>query len=762
MSENWKPTACVICSLNCGLEVQTEGGRITRIRADKNHPVSQGYLCEKAQRMDAYQQGRDRLSSPMRRRPDGSYEAIDWDTAITEVAARLAAVRDAHGGESILYYGGGAQANHLPGVYSQSTLAALGVRYRSNALAQEKTGEAWVQARMFGCGMHHGFEHAEVALFIGKNPWQSHGFPRARLVLREIAADPNRAMIVIDPRRSETAAMADYHLAIRPGTDAWCLAALAAILVQEGLEKREWMQAHVANEGPVLDALARIPISAFANVCGVDETLLRAAAWRMATAETLASMEDLGMQMGVHSTLGSYLHRLIIGLTGAFGRKGTSYAFVPFRPLGSGGSGGASGKTSSTSAPGERNFRRSPVTGFPVIMGLIPCNAISEEILTDHPHRFRAMIIESSNPVHSLADTARMREALRALDFSVVIDIAMTETAREADYVLPAASQFEKAEASFFNFEPEANAFHLRRPLFPPREGTLEEGAIHARLCAALGAFGEAEIAPLRAATQQSLDHLAMAFMQVMGANPGLMRVASALLYSALGPALPEGMGNAAGIWGVAQLFAGAFPQEAERAGYAGPLAGNRLFEAILDSPSGVVFARQQAEDSWQRLRSPGGQINLYIPEMVEALQALDPQGPPRDPDYPFILSAGERRTETSNTSIRNPDWLRKGELVSTLRVHPEDAAMLGLADGAPVDIVTRRSRARTLVELHEGSRRGHVSLPNGLGLDVLSPGGEVQRHGVALNELTDYRWRDPIVGTPWHKYVPARIEPVG
>ena len=87
---------------------------------------------------------------------------------------------------------------------------------------------------------------------------------------------------------------------------------------------------------------------------------------------------------------------------------------------------------------------------------------------------------------------------------------------------------------------------------------------------------------------------------------------------------------------------------------------------------------------------------------------------------------------------------------------------MLGLTDGAPVDIVTRRSRARTLVELHEGSRRGHVSLPNGLGLDVLSPGGEVQRHGVALNELTDYRWRDPIVGTPWHKYVPARIEPVG
>jgi len=345
----------------------------------------------------------------MRRRPDGGYEAIDWDTAIREISARFWAIAETHGGESILYYGGGGQANHLPGVYAESTISALGIRYRSNALAQEKTGEAWVQARMFGCAMHSDMEHAEVALMIGKNPWQSHGFPRARQVLHEIAKDPARSLIVIDPSTSETAAMADFHLALRPGTDAWCLGALAAIIVQEGLVATQWVAERTTNSAGVTEVLGRLPIARFSEICEVDEDLLRRAARRMASANSMATFEDLGMQMGVHSTLGSYLNRLIFTLTGHFGQKGTNFAFIPFRPV-------AAPKSSAKPAADEsgRNWRRSPVTGFPVMMGLIPCNAISEEILTDHPHRFRAMLIESANPVHSLADTARMREAIRA------------------------------------------------------------------------------------------------------------------------------------------------------------------------------------------------------------------------------------------------------------------------------------------------------------------------------------------------------------
>ena len=274
-STAWKKTACIICALNCGLEVQTEGRRIVRIRGDRAHPTSQGYVCEKSQRMDYYQNGADRLTSPLRRKPDGTYEAIDWDTAIGEIAGKFAAIRSRHGGETILYYGGGSQGNHLGGVYADSTLKALGVQYRSNALAQEKTGEGWVQGKMLGCGIHGDFEHCEVAVFVGKNPWQSHGFARTRVILREIQNDPARSLIVIDPRRSETAEMADIHLAVRPGTDAWCLAAIAAIIVQDGLVARQWIDEHATGYAPVAEILARISVPDYAEICGIDEALLR-------------------------------------------------------------------------------------------------------------------------------------------------------------------------------------------------------------------------------------------------------------------------------------------------------------------------------------------------------------------------------------------------------------------------------------------------------------------------------------------------------
>ena len=206
----WHKTACVLCSANCGLEVRLNNRDITRVRGNKAHVASAGYTCEKGLRINHYQNNTSRLTSPLKRIDDGSYLEVDWNTAIAEISTSLKQINGKYGAGKIFYYGGGGQGNHLGGAHSTATRQAYGITRKSNALAQEKTGEAWVEGQMFGTHTHGGFHDAEVAIFLGKNPWHSHGFDQARRVLKEIANDDQRSLIVIDPRRTETADLADY------------------------------------------------------------------------------------------------------------------------------------------------------------------------------------------------------------------------------------------------------------------------------------------------------------------------------------------------------------------------------------------------------------------------------------------------------------------------------------------------------------------------------------------------------------------------
>lgn len=737
MSGEWKQTACILCECNCGIVVQLEGRNLVKIRGDKEHPASHGYTCNKALRLDHYQNNRSRLTSPMRRRADGSYEEIDWDTAITEIAEGFAHIRDAYGGDKIFYYGGGGQGNHLGGAYSGAFLRALGSRYRSNALAQEKTGEHWVDRHLYGGHTRGEFEYAEVSVFVGKNPWMSQSFPRARTVLNEIAKDPDRSMIVIDPVITDTAKMADFHLRVRPGTDAWCLAAMAAILVQENLCNEAFLADHVNGVGKVRQVLQEVPVGDYAQRCGVDEQLLRAAVRRIGSAESVAVFEDLGIQQAPNSTLSSYLNKLLWILTGSFAKRGGQHLHSMFAPL------------FSTSGVG-----RTPVTGAPIIAGLVPSNVVPEEILTDHPDRFRAMIVESSNPAHSLADTAACRAAFESLELMVVIDVAMTETARLAHYVLPAATQFEKPEATFFNLEFPHNTFHLRHPLLDPLPGTLPEPEIWARLVRALGVIDEADLRPLREAARAGLEAYSVAFIEAVSANPMLNRVLPFVLYETLGPTLPDGLAGAAALWGLAQKTAFTYPDAVRRAGHAD---GNALFEAILTNRSGVTFTVHEYEDDFALITHADHKIALDLPEMLNEIRAL--AGAPADrttAEFPIVLSAGERRAYTANDIFRDPSW-RKRDENGALRVSVEDAQALGLVDGGRARISTAAGSAEATVEISEAMLPGHASLPNGFGLDYV----DGQAPGVAPNSLTSTKWRDAYAGTPWHKHVPARIEAV-
>jgi formate dehydrogenase len=737
----WQPTACILCECNCGVVVQVEDRRLIKIRGDKEHPASQGYTCNKALRLDHYQNSRNRLTSPLRRRADGSYEEIDWDTAIVEIAEGFSKIRDEHGGDKIFYYGGGGQGNHLGGAYSGAFLKAIGSRYRSNALAQEKTGEHWVDAHLYGGHTRGEFEHAEVSVFIGKNPWMSQSFPRARVVLNEIAKDPTRSMIVIDPVVTDTAKLADFHLRVRPGTDAWCLAALAAVLVQEKLCDEVFLAEHVNGVQPVREALADVPVGEYSQRCGVDEDLLRAASRRIAAADSVSVFEDLGIQQAPNSTLCSYLNKLLWILTGNFAKRGAQHLHSSLAPLFAAGGVG-----------------RTPVTGAPIIAGLVPSNVVPQEILTDHPARFRGMIVESSNPAHSVADSVAVRAALESLDLLVVIDVAMTETARLADYVLPAASQFEKPEATFFNLEFPHNTFHLRHPVLDPLPGTLAEPEIWARLVRTLGVVDDAELTPLRRAAAEGLDAYTQAFLVAVSANPAMGRVLPFVLYETLGPSLPDGLAGAAALWGLAQKTAMAYPDAVRRAGHAD---GNALFEAILTGRSGVTFTVHEYSDDYLLITHSDRRIAVEIPEMLDEIRALrSERSEHTSAEFPMVLSAGERRAYTANDILRNPGW-RKRDVDGALRISPQDAVAIGLSDGGRARITTVAGTAEATVEISDAMLAGHVSLPNGYGVDYIEADGSRTVPGVAPNALTSTEWRDAYAGTPWHKHVPARVEAV-
>ena len=749
MSDDWQKTACILCGVNCGIEVKLDGRHIARVRGNREHVASRGYACEKAQRLDYYQNGKDRLTSPLRRRPDGSFEEVSWETAIREVAERFVHVRDTYGGASIFYYGGGGQGNHLCGSYGASTRRALGSVFSSNALAQEKTGEFWVDHMLFGTGLSGSYQHAEVAVFVGKNPWQSHGFQRARPILREIAADPNRALIVIDPRRTETAEMADYHLRVRPGTDAFCLSAILGVFVQEDLINHDFIRARSQNSDELFAALNDVPVADYCGRAGVTEASVRDVARRIARASSVSIYEDLGIEQSLHSTLNSYLEKLLFAVTGNIGKPGAMNA----------------GTSLTGMFGGALSSETSPVGGHRIIGGMIPANVIPDEILTDHPKRFRAMLIESENPAHSVADSTRMREALRALEFVVVIDVAMTESAREAHYVLPASSQYEKWEATFFGaaFDTEtqyANTFTLRAPILDPIPGTLPEGEIHRRLVRAIGAMTDDDVAPLHAAAAKGRAAYANELMRVVSERPHLAEVMTVLLCETLGPTLGAGNENAASVWGVAHNFARRYPESLRRTGFSGEGSelGDALFDAILKNRSGVVISIDPYAETWRRIHERT--INLTIPELIPELKSLREEHPSCDPEFPFVLSAGQRRSSTANTIIRDPQW-RPKDPAGALYMNPVDASALGVQSGGRVRIITKRASAESVVVLTDTMLPGHVALPNGTGLWYPDREGQEFQYGVAPNELTVTEDRDWFAGTPFHKHVPARIEAI-
>ncbi len=749
-AQEWRKTACNICYVNCGVEVLVDQGRITKVRGDRENPKSEGYLCNKAGRIPFYAHHRDRLTSPLRRRADGGFDEIDWDTAIAEITARLRDLVDRHGGKSLALYGGGGQGNHAGGAYATGFLRALGSRHVFNALSQEKTGDFWVNGHMFGSQTCHTAEdvhHCDLLFVIGANPWIAHGFPNARDHLNQIRKDPDRKMIVIDPRRSETAAMADLHLPVRPGADAFLLGAILATLMRRDALDHEFLERHTLGFAEVKAALLHIPVARWAAAADIPLEQIERCADMLAAAKAMTVRVELGIQQGVNSTLNSYLEKLLIMLTGSFGRKGTNQLHSWLQPLW-----------------GNSPNQKFAATDTEIIAGLLPPNIFPDAVLGDHPDRLRGVWIDSSNPANTAANTEDVEKALKSLELCVVVDVAMTETARLAHYVLPASSQYEKTEFTLFNLEFPKNFFHVRAGVVPPLEGTLPEPEIYTRLARALGLLpGDNALAPLRDAAFQSRVAFAGALRAFMAANPQAAAVGSLILYHTLGATLPDGTAAAAPLWQASLTCAKRAPEAVRRALGVGretpdDQLGDALFDAVVGARSGATITEHGYDEVWSLISHHDRKIRLSIPPMLEWLDRLDPAIAETPKDYPFVLAAGQRRMFNANQIFRDPAW-RRDDPDGALLINTKDLEELGASDGEWIAVRSPAGRVVVRCKADDSLRQGQLALPHGYGQSYPTRDGERLSNGPRVNALTDSRNCDPVAGTPYHKHVAVRLE---
>ena len=755
-------TACVLCSHNCGLRVDVKDNRIKEVRADDSCPITEGYVCNKAFSIAQYVEHDQRVKSPLRRREDGSFEEVTWDEAIDAIGKKLRALVDRHGPRSVALVGVGGQGNHMDAPYALGWLRGIGSKRWFNAFAQEKTQHSLLDNWMFGASpsvfLHADDHHTKYLLIMGTNPRISNRGHNATKTLRDLRKDPEVTLVAVDPRQTETTRGADVHLQIRPGGDCYLLAAIAASIVQHDLHDAEFAARHVSGLAELRQALLEVDVSALAQRAGLESADVKRVACGFAEAESAAILSDLGVEHVPFSTLNAYLMRVVLTLTGNVGNRGGQVFLESFNPP---------DKRGADNRPTERAL----VSDIPAIRalgayGMFSPSLFPEEVLTDHSERIRAVVVEGANPLLSFADTNKWRQAFDELDLVVVVDPAMTETARHADWVLPTPVGYEKWEISAFPKHTPAIHTQLRPPLVAGPEQALPEAEIYSRICGAMKLFGPppralrllARVAD-RPRGRHALTVATLVAAAASNKKGGTQSRIIYWLYELLGPHLPAPSLTA--VWLLCVRNAMTRREAVLRTlgpgfKWADPFAlAEELWQRVLAHPEGVEIARLDASKNLSdNLGHPDRQIQIAPPPMLAELGRALETPPVTTEAFPFVLAAGLRTHWTANTIHHDASWRKGRGPHCPISLHPGDAEALGIEPGEPVTLETATGKAILPAVLDPRMQRGFVSVPNGFG--VRNRDGS--RDGVNLNELTAAADRDPFTGCPHHKHVACRV----
>jgi anaerobic selenocysteine-containing dehydrogenase len=731
---------CPFCEACCGLELTIEDGKVTRVRGHEADVFSAGYLCPKGVAIKDLHEDPDRLRQPLIKR-NGRHVPVSWDEAFAEIERRLPPIIAQHGNDSV------ALAIGNPTVHKTGLLMyvpRLGRALGTNNVFTASTLDQ--MPKQLSCGLIFGdwlsfpvpdIERTDLLVILGANPMVSNGslwtVPNFRDKAKALRARGGR-MIVIDPRRTETADAADQHIFIRPGGDVFLLLGIVQTLFAENLVNLGRLAQHVNGVDAVKAAVAEFTPEMVAPRCGISAETIRSLALELASAKRAAIYGRIGTCTQEYGTLCSWLIDVINILTGHFDEPGGAMfakaAAFQTNTIGKGG-------------PGKgivTGRRKSRVSQVPELMGEFPMTCLAEEIDTPGDGQVKGFISIASNPVLSAPNGPRLSAALNKLDFMVSVDIYLNETTRHADVILPGLSPLEDLHYDIaFSQISYRNHARFSAPVFAPPAGQPGEWQILLRLTAIIQ--GKGANADLEKLDDELADQDVRRFAGIM-TGMVLKRVSPRR-----GPERLLDLGLRSGPYG--DQF--------------GLKPSGLNLDKLMAAPNGIDLGPLEPRVP-EVLRTPSGKIELAPQMLIADLRRVvaDVSRP-----TPELVVIGRRQLHSNNSWMHNLPVLAKSQQARSGRctalVNPADAARFGLQDGAIAQISRAGRRVEAEIEITDEMMPGVISLPHGWGHG--QPGTQMaiaaSQPGANLNALLDENQRDPLSGNAVLSGVAVEMQPV-
>jgi anaerobic selenocysteine-containing dehydrogenase len=710
---------CSLCEATCGLAFTVEDNRIVSVRGDDDDVFSQGYVCPKGVAIADIHHDPDRLRRPVRRNAAGEFEPISWDEAFELVATRLRDVRSRYGSNAIGFYWGNPTGNNHGALLMLSSFTkALGTRNRFSAGSQDANPRIVTSYELYGSSISipiPDIDRTDYFLCLGGNPMVSNGSvmtaPDMRRRLRAVRERGGK-IVIVDPRRTETAREANEHVAIRPGGDAAFLLAMTQVLVARGRVDRALLERTTSGWAEIERRLAAFTPARVAAMTGVAAETIERLALEFADARSAVCYSRVGVCVGAHATVATFATDLLNIASGRLGREGGFMFTTPAFDVGS--------VARMTGLDGHSRWR-SRVRDLPETLGDLPSAILADEIETPGDGQIRAMVTFAGNPVLSAPNGKRIGAAFDRLEFMVAIDIYVNETTRHADVILP--------------------------PCWNLSEDHID------LLFGALGVRNIARWSP--AVVERGEDELAdweilLELTERLGGGP----LGEPWVDRVLGWLRPLGV-----RWtptGFLNLLLRIGPHGDRFL----PWSNGLNMQKLKAAPHGIDLGplRPGVE---QKLFHRDKRIHLATPLVLGAIDALARELDTAPAQNGLVL-IGRRELRSNNSWMHNVPALVSGRERCVLYVHPDDAARHGVRDGEVAVLESRVHRGEVRVAVTDEMRPGVVSLPHGWGHADSAPWQKVagDRPGVSINDWIDDTVVEPIIGQSILNGVPVRLGP--